>query len=165
MRPRSPGAPRARCSRTSPRPLARYSAFWVSMRVMPASDIDLDDGEPVEREGRETLLPSVTRSVLSTKSFVAESLNTPAHGSQVALGDYDADGGGDMFEVPDATDDPVTIVGRQRGARSGDMVGGRYVVEGQVGRGGMGRVLKVRHSALGKPFALKLIKSAIATNP
>ena len=127
----------------------------------PASDIDLDDGEPVEREGRETLLPSVTRSVLSTKSFVAESLlETPATGSQVALGDHD-----DIFDVPNASDDLVTMVGRQRGARSGDMVGGRYVVEGQVGRGGMGRVLKVRHSALGKPFALKLIKSAIATNP
>jgi serine/threonine-protein kinase len=28
----------------------------------------------------------------------------------------------------------------------------------------MGRVLRVRHQALGKPFALKLIKSAIATN-
>ena len=128
----------------------------------PASDIDLDDGEPVERDGRETLLPSVTRSVLSTKSFVAESLNSPATGSQVAFGD-DAD----FFDqdIPDATEDPVTIVGRQRGARSGDLVGGRYVVEGQLGRGGMGRVLKVRHSALGKPFALKLIKSAIATNP
>src|SRR5512147_1824679 len=72
------------------------------------SDVDLEDGEPVEREGHETLLPSV--------------------------------------------------------ARSGDLIGGRYVVEGQLGRGGMGRVLRVRHSALGKPFALKLIKSAIATN-
>ena len=54
---------------------------------------------------------------------------------------------------------------RQRGARSGDVIGGRYVVEGQLGRGGMGRVLRVRHQALGKAFALKLIKSAIATNP
>ncbi len=45
------------------------------------------------------------------------------------------------------------------------MIGGRYVVEGQLGRGGMGRVMRVRHQALGKAFALKLIKSAIATNP
>jgi hypothetical protein len=54
---------------------------------------------------------------------------------------------------------------RPRGARGGDLIGGRYVVEGQLGRGGMGRVLRVRHSALGKPFALKVIKSAISTNP
>jgi eukaryotic-like serine/threonine-protein kinase len=122
-----------------------------------ASDLDLDDGEPVEREGRETLLPSVTRSVLSTKSFVASELDAqglsalsmPQPGSS----------------LPFEGDEPATLVGRQRGARSGDMIGGRYIVEGQLGRGGMGRVMKVRHSALGKPFALKLIKSAIATNP
>jgi serine/threonine protein kinase len=52
-----------------------------------------------------------------------------------------------------------------RGARSGDLVGGRYLVEGQIGRGGMGRVLRVRHQALGKAFALKLIKAPIATDP
>jgi serine/threonine protein kinase len=52
-----------------------------------------------------------------------------------------------------------------RGARSGDLIGGRYLVEGQIGRGGMGRVLRVRHQALGKPFALKLIKAPIATDP
>src|SRR6185295_15181833 len=51
------------------------------------------------------------------------------------------------------------------GARSGDLIGGRYIIEGQLGRGGMGRVLRVRHQALGKAFALKLIKSAIATDP
>ena len=32
-------------------------------------DSEADLGEPVEREGHETLLPSVTRSVLSAKSF------------------------------------------------------------------------------------------------
>jgi tRNA A-37 threonylcarbamoyl transferase component Bud32 len=52
-----------------------------------------------------------------------------------------------------------------RGARSGDLIGGRYYVEGQIGRGGMGRVLRVRHQALGKAFALKLIKAPIATDP
>ncbi|HEY0254856.1 MAG TPA: protein kinase [Kofleriaceae bacterium] len=109
------------------------------------ADLDLDEVEPVEREGRETLLPSVTRSVLQTKSFLASGL-------------LDQD-------TPDPDADHVTLVGGRRGARAGDMIGGRYVVEGQLGRGGMGRVMKVRHSALGKPFALKLIKSAIATNP
>jgi len=114
------------------------------------SDLELDIPEPVEREGHETLLPSVTRSMLSTKSFVSDIEGpTPSATGSVA---------------PSIEDALITEVGRIRGARSGDIVGGRYVVEGQLGRGGMGRVLRVRHSALGKPFALKLIKSAIATN-
>ncbi len=50
----------------------------------------------------------------------------------------------------------------RRGARRGDLIGNRYVVEGQIGRGGMGRVMRVRHQVLGKPFALKLIKAPIA---
>ncbi len=118
------------------------------------SDSDLDVGEPVEREGHETLLPSVTRSVLSTKSFVASELDgrPSAHGSQVDVGD----------------EPPLPLPGvdeRPRGARNGDLIGGRYIVDGQLGRGGMGRVLRVRHQALGKAFALKLIKSALAINP
>ncbi len=112
------------------------------------SDSELDLGEPVEHEGHETLLPSVQRSVLSTKSYVASELEAPATGSQV-----------EVDETTNVAED------RPRGARSGDVVGARYVVEGQLGRGGMGRVLRVRHQALGKAFALKLIKSAIATNP
>jgi eukaryotic-like serine/threonine-protein kinase len=55
-------------------------------------------------------------------------------------------------------------VARVRGAQKGDVIGGRYIVDGQIGRGGMGRVLRVRHSALGKAFALKLPKAAISTN-
>jgi eukaryotic-like serine/threonine-protein kinase len=105
-----------------------------------SSDHDLD-GDPVEREGHETLLPSVTRSVLSRASYIASELEAAAAGSVAPI-------------VPPAL----------RGARSGDVIGGRYVVEGQLGRGGMGRVMRVRHQALGKAFALKLIKSAIATN-
>jgi serine/threonine-protein kinase len=54
---------------------------------------------------------------------------------------------------------------KARGARTGDIIGGRYVVEGQLGRGGMGRVIRVRHQVLGKAFALKLIKAPIATDP
>jgi PAS domain-containing protein len=138
------------------------------------SDFELDLNEPVERDGHETLLPSVTRSVLSTKSFVAgiESFvaedptelppppTTSASGSVAPHAMFHR-----TFDQL-SLDDPNTAVERMpRGARSGDMIGGRYVVEGQLGRGGMGRVLRVRHSALGKPFALKLIKSAIATNP
>jgi tRNA A-37 threonylcarbamoyl transferase component Bud32 len=59
---------------------------------------------------------------------------------------------------------PIAGMEAPRGARAGDVIGSRYIVEGQLGRGGMGRVMRVRHAALGKPFALKLIKSAIATN-
>jgi serine/threonine-protein kinase len=107
------------------------------------SESEVDLGEPVEREGHETLLPSVTRSVLSTKTA-----EIPA--------------------LPPTDDDTVPtpkVDDRQRGARAGDVIGGRYIVEGQLGRGGMGRVMRVRHQALGKAFALKLIKSVIATNP
>ena len=74
--------------------------------------------------------------------------------------------------TPDAEhDDPDSnpiidseLAERPRGARSGDVIGGRYLVEGQIGRGGMGRVLQVRHQVLGKAFALKLIKAPIAAN-
>ena len=122
------------------------------MPSRPPGESDVDLGAPVEREGHETLLPSVTRSVLSAKSFVASELGEGVHTDVEA---EPRDGLGD-----DSWD------GRAgRGAKSNDVIGGRYIVEGQLGRGGMGRVLRVRHSALGKPFALKLIKSRIATNP
>jgi len=110
-------------------------------------DNEPDLGEPVERDGHETLLPSVTRSVLSSKSFVASEATVDSIvGAAATAGDDSWDG-------------------KQRGAKAGDVIGGRYVVEGQLGRGGMGRVLRVRHQALGKAFALKVIKSRIATNP
>ena len=127
------------------------------------SDSDLDvPGEIVEREGHETLLPSVTRSVLSTKSMVSEAVAEPAVPS--ATGSV-APPAANAEISPIGEDTTPTLKERYRGARSGDIIGGRYIVEGQLGRGGMGRVMRVRHQALGKPFALKLIKSAIATNP
>src|SRR5215813_8222811 len=115
----------------------------------PDGDPEADgQGPPALRDGHETLLPSVTRSALSARMLA------------VAL-PLDPSGFQDVSEtpVPARTDD------RPRGARAGDVIGRRYIVEGQLGRGGMGRVMRVRHSALGKQFALKLIKSAIATNP
>jgi PAS domain-containing protein len=113
--------------------------------VKKPTDSDVEIGEPVQREGHETLLPSVTRSVLG-KSIV---------------------GLVPVTEVPDIAQTRASrdSFDDKRGAKSNDVIGGRYVVEGQLGRGGMGRVLRVRHQALGKAFALKLIKSAIATNP
>jgi len=53
-------------------------------------------------------------------------------------------------------------VRRPRGARRGDLIDERYMVEGTIGRGGMGRVMSVRHQVLGKSFALKLIKNRMA---
>jgi len=63
------------------------------------------------------------------------------------------------------TSDEETDGKRMRGARKGDLVGQRYIVDGTIGRGGMGRVMRVRHQALGKAFALKLIKVPIAHSP
>jgi tRNA A-37 threonylcarbamoyl transferase component Bud32/PAS domain-containing protein len=115
----------------------------------PPGESDVDLGEVIEREGHETLLPSVQRSVLSAKSMVA--------------GDFLPDHT-DVRDLPQ-TDDSWDGRGSKQGAKPNDMIGGRYIVEGQLGRGGMGRVLRVRHQALGKPFALKIIKSRIASNP
>jgi serine/threonine protein kinase len=42
------------------------------------------------------------------------------------------------------------------------IIGGRYAVERQLGEGGQGRVYRVRHLELGKPFALKIISPAFA---
>lgn len=42
------------------------------------------------------------------------------------------------------------------------IIGGRYEVESQLGEGGQGRVYRVRHLELGKPFALKIISPAFA---
>jgi PAS domain-containing protein len=106
------------------------------------TDGEVEVGEPVERDGHETLLPSVARSVLSSRSIPTSELDAEASGP---------------------ADEPSD--GRARGARPGDVIGGRYVVEGQLGRGGMGRVMRVRHQPLGKAFALKLIKTRIATDP
>jgi serine/threonine-protein kinase len=44
----------------------------------------------------------------------------------------------------------------------GKLVDGRYDVEAVLGQGGMGRVYAVRHRALGKRFALKMMRSELA---
>ncbi len=66
--------------------------------------------------------------------------------------------------------DPVTEVppegseARPKRAGPGDMIGGRYIIDGQIGRGGMGRILRVRHVVLDKAFALKLPRARYATD-
>jgi len=66
-------------------------------------------------------------------------------------------------KTPDPVDDGEAE--RARGARRGDIIGDRYRVEGQIGRGGMGRVLQVRHASLGKAFALKLPQRRTIASP
>jgi tRNA A-37 threonylcarbamoyl transferase component Bud32 len=126
-----------------------------------------DDDDPaieIERDVHETLLPSLHLSVLGGVGGVnavglaepltplPESLSQPS----IHLGSGSASG------VPVIVEEPGS---KPRGARTGDVIGSRYVVEGQLGRGGMGRVMRVRHQVLGKAFALKLIKAPIATDP
>ena len=111
----------------------------ASGRTRPGSDSD-PDGDPGAAGGAApaTLLPPVTLSV-------APASRLSRHG---------------LGPVPP----PGPGLG-PRAARTGDVIGGRYVVEAPLGRGGMGRVLRVRHQVLGKPFALKLIRTRIATEP
>ena len=111
----------------------------ASGRTRPGSDSD-PDGDPgaAGDAAPATLLPPVTLSV-------APASRLSRHG---------------LGPVPP----PGPGLG-PRAARTGDVIGGRYVVEAPLGRGGMGRVLRVRHQVLGKPFALKLIRTRIATEP
>jgi len=118
-----------------------------------------DDSE-VTRDVHETLLPSITLSVLGGVNALDEGLRQPLPRGLTPPPQSEPRAQG---SAPIAAAEPE--VDRPRGARTGDVIGGRYVVEGQLGRGGMGRVLRVRHQVLGKAFALKLIKAPIATDP
>jgi PAS domain-containing protein len=112
-----------------------------------------------KRDVHETLLPSLTLSILGGVG-PTENL-TPLPGDLIRGNDLSL-----AQPVPlRLQSDDAASGSRPRGARAGDIVGGRYVVDGQIGRGGMGRVLRVRHQVLGKAFALKLIKAPIATDP
>jgi len=113
--------------------------------MSPPADETSDEGLDVH----ETLLPSLTLSLLG-RGY------TPL---PIELGLAP------VVAPVAAPPEPAPEPDRPRGARTGDLIGGRYVVEGQLGRGGMGRVLRVRHQVLGKAFALKLIKAPIATDP
>jgi serine/threonine-protein kinase len=46
----------------------------------------------------------------------------------------------------------------------GSVVDGRYEVQSVIGEGGMGTVYRVRHKALGKRFALKALRKALAAD-
>ncbi len=111
------------------------------------------EGEDKRRAAKETLLPTLTLSVLGGVAPDAEATPLPASLTPMPAAAL----------IAPVQEDSTTS--KPRGARRGDVIGGRYVVDGQIGRGGMGRVLRVRHQVLGKAFALKLIKVPIASNP
>jgi len=120
-----------------------------------------EDEVPESRDGHETLLPSLTLSVLGGLAALREDedLHPLPRGLTPVPTPASVEG------TPQRRTREDTGPNKTRGARTGDIIGGRYVVEGQLGRGGMGRVLRVRHQVLGKAFALKLIKAPIATDP
>jgi hypothetical protein len=122
-------------------------------------------GSDEKRDVHETLLPSLSLSILG--GVAAENL-TPVPADLVrpaAVGTPDGHPVAPINPLRPPQDDASTPPLRPRGARAGDIIGGRYVIDGQIGRGGMGRVLRARHQVLGKAFALKLIKTPIATDP
>jgi len=47
----------------------------------------------------------------------------------------------------------------------GSVLGARYQVKGRLGEGGMGAVYRVEHVTLGKPFAVKVLRSELARDP
>ena len=49
--------------------------------------------------------------------------------------------------------------------RIGDVVGGKFVVEGVLGSGGMGVVLAARHLQLGQKVAIKVMRRNAAASP
>ncbi len=63
-----------------------------------------------------------------------------------------------VFDVP-AEAAPLSAEERAR------IVGGRYEILERIGSGGMGQVLRVRHTRLGKAFALKLMHPELSVDP
>jgi serine/threonine protein kinase len=102
--------------------------------------VNVSDSEVEDKATDESRVPPVTLSVLGGRKKGKGKRKSPSRPTELAEG----------------------TVRRPRGARRGDMIGNRYVVEGTLGRGGMGRVMSVRHQVLGKSFALKLIKNRMA---
>lgn len=104
---------------------------------------------------------------------VRELAPLPAHLAHRTDNPPDADADADALGDPIPADEEALETGHHisgivtqqpKRARRGDIIGAKYVVDGQIGKGGMGRVLRVRHQVLGKCFALKVIRPPIATN-
>ncbi|MGZ4113851.1 MAG: protein kinase domain-containing protein, partial [Actinomycetota bacterium] len=54
------------------------------------------------------------------------------------------------------------MVDRTNGDLSGRTLGGRYRVEGELGRGGMAKVYRGTDSVLGRPVAVKVLSAQYA---
>jgi len=72
--------------------------------------------------------------------FGLEAMFCPFDGAKLAITEWDA------------STDPL----------AGKNIDGRYLVEGVLGEGGMGKVYCVRHIALDRPFALKALRADLA---
>ena len=63
-------------------------------------------------------------------------------------------------------DEPVAAPSRaERSIAPGAEIGGKYVIEGELGSGGMGVVFAARHAALGTPLAIKVLHARLARSP
>jgi hypothetical protein len=54
------------------------------------------------------------------------------------------------------------VVEAARTPQPGELIAGKYAIEGQLGRGGMGTVYAARHVSTGRRFAIKLLKPQLA---